>query len=171
MAHVRRSSIAAGVTVAGLAAAAVAVAATPTAGQWTTSGGESSGSFVVKGGSIVAAPRGTSKAIIAPSDAKCSFSAEVKARKIKISNGRFAYDGPAYVNKGSDKTKVGRLRWSGTFTSATTVKGKVRFTSNVTPKYGPAGITFEKKKCDSGTKSWTGQPLQQPAGSGPVSLG
>ncbi len=117
-------------------------------------------SFGVKGSAVVPFGSGAAKAITAPSNFKCNSSnLVVKTAKIKISGGKFAYDGPAYVDKFRAKTKIGRLVWSGTFTSATSVKGKFRFTSSVTPKPGPTGLTFTKKKCDSGTKSWTGQPF------------
>ena len=52
-----------------------------------------------------------------------------------------------------------RDTWSGrgTFTTATTVKGKFRFTSDLDAEGRWHGkVTFKKKKCDSGTKSWTG---------------
>lgn len=156
------------VVVAGLVVTAVAVAGAPTAGQWT-SGGESGGSFVVKGSAIGPTGSGTSKAITAPSNFKCNSSnLVVKASKIAISNGKFTYDGPAYVDKFRAKTKLGHLTWSGTFTSAKTVKGRVRFTSSVTPKPGPNGLTFTKKKCDSGTKAWAGKPISQES---PVGVG
>ena len=155
---------------AALAMAAVALAATPKEGQWTTSGGESSGSFAVKGASIVGFGSGANKAITAPSNFKCNTSnLVVKASKIKIAGGKFSYDGPAYIDKFRAKTKLGTLVWSGTFTTATTVKGKYRFTTAVTPKVGGTGITFKKKKCDSGTKSWTGKLFVQP--SGPITYG
>ena len=134
-------------------------AASPTAGQWA-SAGESGGSFVVKGSAIGPAGTGASKAIIAPSNFKCNSSnLVVKTSKIKISGGRFSYDGPAYIDQFRAKTKLGHLVWSGTFTSATKVKGKFRFTSAYTPKLAAGKVTFTKKACDSGTKSWTGSPL------------
>ena len=155
------------VTVAVLATAVAAVAATPNAGQWITSGGEGSGTFVVKGATIVASGSGAGKAITVPSTFKCNASnLVVKATTIKISGGRFTYDGPAYVDKFRDKSKLGHLTWNGTFTSSNKVKGKIRFTSTVTPKLVAGGkVTYLKKKCDSGSKSWSGQPL------GAVSLG
>ena len=167
---VRRSIAVTAACAAALIAAAAALAATPKDGQWTTSGGESSGSFVVKGASIVGLGSGASKQITAPSNFKCNTSnLVVKASKIKISGGKFSYDGPAYIDKFRAKTKLGHLVWSGTFTSATSAKGKFRFTASVTPKVGAGGITFKKKKCDSGTKSWTGKPFEVP--SGPVNYG
>lgn len=123
MARVRRSPLVVGVTAVAMAAAAVAVAAPPTAGQWTTSGGESSGSFLVRGSSIVAAGSGTYKAITAPSTFKCNSSnLVVRTCKIKILQVKFSYDGPAYVDKFRAKTQIGHLRWSGTFTRAAKVK-------------------------------------------------
>jgi hypothetical protein len=167
---VARSIAAPAACAAALLTAGSALAATPNDGQWTTSGGESSGSFVVKGASIVGLGSGAGKQITAPSNFKCNTSnLVVKAAKIKISGGRFSYDGPAYIDKFRAKTKLGHLVWSGTFTSATSVKGKFRFTTSQTPKVGAGGITFKKKKCDSGTKSWTGKPFAIP--SGPVSYG
>ena len=167
---VRRSIVVSAVFASALIAAAVALAATPKEGQWTTSGGESGGAFVVKGSSITGLGSGASKAITAPSNFKCNTSnLVVKATKIKISGGKFSYSGPAYVDKFRAKTKLGHLVWSGTFTTATKVKGKFRFTANVTPVIGAGKVTFKAKKCDSGTKSWTGQPLAPP--SGPVTYG
>ena len=156
-----------GVTVVALATAAAALAATPNAGQWTTSGGDGSGSFVVKGPSIVAAGSGSGKAITVPSTFKCNASnLVVKATAITISGGRFTYDGPAYVDKFRDKSKLGHLTWSGTFTAPNKVKGKIRFTSTVTPKLVVGGkVTYLRQTCDTGSKSWSGQPL------GAVSLG
>ena len=99
--------------------------------------------------------RPTSSPRRAPSSATSS-NLVVKTSKIKISGGRFRYEGPAYVDQFRAKTKLGHLVWSGTFTSATKVKGKIRFTSAYTPKVGAGKVTFKKKACDSGTKSWTG---------------
>jgi hypothetical protein len=167
---VRRSIAVPAACATALLTAGAALAATPKDGQWTTSGGESGGAFVVKGASIVGLGSGASKQITAPSNFKCNTSnLVVKTSKIKISGGKFSYDGPAYVDKFRAKTKLGTLVWSGTFTSATSVKGKVRFTSSVTPKIGAGGVTFKKKKCDSGTKSWTGKPLVIPPA--PVNFG
>jgi hypothetical protein len=114
----------------------------------------------VGGSSVKPSGSGANKAIVAPSNFKCNSSnLAAKASAIKISAGRFSYDGPAYVDKFRAKAKIGHLAWSGTFTAPNRVKGKVRFASSVTPKPGGARITFQNKKCDSGTQSWTGQPL------------
>lgn len=169
MSRSRGTVIGLGAGAAALVAAVAALAATPQEGLWTTSGGESSGSFMVIGGSIV--PAGTSnRAITAPSNFKCNSSnLVVKTSKIKVSGGKFSYAGPAYIDKFRAKTKLGHLVWSGTFTSATKVKGKFRFTSAYTPVPSAGKLTFKKKKCDSGTKSWTGGV--QGAAPGPVSYG
>ena len=169
MRTVSRTIVMTAVAAAALAATAPALAATPKEGQWTTSGGESSGSFAVKGSSITGV-KAAGGAIVSPSNFKCNTSnLYVKASKIKIAGGKFSYDGPAYIDKFRAKTRLGTLVWSGTFTTATTVKGKYRFTAAVTPKVGSGGITFKKKKCDSGTKSWTGKLFVLP--SGPVGVG
>jgi hypothetical protein len=157
MRRITRSIVIAAVCTTALILAAAAFAVTPTPGLWTTSGGESSGSFMVAGSSIV--PAGTSyRFITAPSNFKCNSSnLIVKTSKIKIKGGKFSYDGPAYVDQFRAKTKLGTLVWSGTFTTATKVKGKWRFTSPYTPTRSGATLIFKKKKCDSGTHSWTGK--------------
>jgi hypothetical protein len=156
------AALAAGV----LAVPDLALAVTPTEGIWTTSGGESSGSFAVLGAKIVGAGAST-HIITAPSTFKCNSSnLVVKTTSIKISGGKFRYEGPAYVDRFRAKTKLGHLIWSGTFTSATKVKGKIRFTSAYTPKVGGGKVTFKKKACDSGTKSWTGSVQGSSPGAG-----
>ena len=134
-----------------VAVGGIALAATPQSGEWRAAVGSKYGlAFAVKGSSIVAAtPAG---AIGAPSNSRCNSSALIlKATKIKISGGKFSYDGKAYVDYYRAKSKLGRLVWSGTFTSATRAKGKARFTSNVTPVLNrQTGVwKFTTKKCDS----------------------
>ncbi len=153
MARSRRKAVAVAVAGAVLVAAAAALAATPNPGTWTGTG-EGGAGFVVKGSSIVpygVAPR---RYITAPSNFKCNSSnLVVKTSRIKIAGGRFSYDGPAYVDVFRAKQHLGRLVWSGSFTSATKVKGRVRFTSAVTPRGGK----FQRKRCDSGAQAWAGQ--------------
>jgi hypothetical protein len=142
-------------TVVAVAAVAVAtaVAATPTSGTWTSTG-EGGAFFTVSGSKILPAGQAPRRYITAPSNFKCNSSnLAVKTTSIKIANGAFHYDGPAYVDVFRAKKYVGRLVWSGKFTTKTTVKGSYRFRSPVTPNRG----AFLKKPCDSHTQSWTGK--------------
>jgi hypothetical protein len=142
--------------VAVLVLAGVAIAATPKSGTWTARAKKSGGYFAVKKSAVV--PVGVSKIIAAPTDLECNTQTLiVKTTKIKISKGRFSYDGPAYVDKSRAKGKLGRLVWTGTFTSATKAKGTYRFMTEQTAKVQPGGaVTFLNQPCDTGTKPWTG---------------
>ncbi len=149
----------AGAAVLGLTAGTTALAATPTAGMWT-SPGEGGAAFTVKGSSILPAGQAPRRYIYAPSNFRCnSANMAVKAASIKISGGAFKYDGPAYVDVSRAKKYIGRLVWSGKFTTATTVKGSYRLRSKVTPVPGTP-FTFKSKSCDSGVRAWTGTRTQ-----------
>jgi hypothetical protein len=139
-----------------LAVAGVAIAATPKTGTWQARAKKSGGYFAVKNSAVV--PVGVSKIIAAPTDLECNTQTLiVKATKIKISKGKFSFNGPAYIDKARAKGKLGRLVWSGTFTSKTKAKGTYRFTTEQTAKVQPGGaVTFLNQPCDSGTKPWTG---------------
>lgn len=161
----RPIALIAGVAVAAVAAGATALAATPKSGLWT-SPGEGGASFTVKGSSILPVGQAPRRYIYAPSNFRCnSANLAVKASSIKISGGAFKYDGPAYVDFYRAKKYVGRLVWSGRFTSATTIKGSYRFRSKVTPVPGNP-FTFKSKSCDSGTHAWTGKQAQSPGALG-----
>ena len=157
MRRTRRIAIAAAAASATLTAG-VALAAAPQPGMWT-SAGESGGAFTVKAARIGPIGVKPNQALIAPSTFKCNTSnLVVKTKTIPISNGRFRYDGPAYVDRYRAPKRTGHLVWTGRFTSASQVKGTFRFTSPVTPKLTAAGIEFVTKSCDSGKHSWVGHP-------------
>jgi hypothetical protein len=160
-----RIGVAAAVAAATLTAG-VALAATPKPGMWS-SGGESGAAFTVKGTKIGPIGVKPNQSLIAPSNFRCNTSnLVVKAAKIPISNGRFHYDGPAYIDRYRAPSRTGHLVWTGKFTSATKVKGTFHFTSPVTPKVTAAGIKFVKKSCDSGKHSWVGHPSATGVGVG-----
>jgi hypothetical protein len=140
------------------AAAAAAAFAAPTPGLWT-SGGEGGASFTVKAGAIHPAGAKPNRFITAPSTFTCNTSnLIVKTKKIAISGGRFRYEGPAYLDRFRDPSRIGHLVWTGKFTSASTVKGTYRLTSKVTPKLVPGAVKWVRKSCDSGKHRWNGRP-------------
>ena len=100
---------------------------------------------------------GRPKRSSAPSNFKCNTSnLVVKASKIKISGGKFSYDGPAYIDKFRAKTKLGTLVWTRDVHDGDERQGQVPLHDRRDSEGRVTGITFKKKKCDSGTKSWTG---------------
>jgi hypothetical protein len=152
-AHRLTVRIAIGAVVASSASAALA--ATPTGGTWT-SPGEGGAGFTVKGSTIGPVGQAPRRFITAPSNFRCnSANLVVKTSSIAIHAGKFRYDGHAYVDYFRGRKYLGRLIWTGSFTSATSVKGTYRFISPVKPPTAghPA---FVKQHCDSGTHSWTG---------------
>jgi hypothetical protein len=148
------------------APATVAAAATPRAGHWhgkskPAGGKDDEAEFVVKGNKL--APQkiflGWS-GIIAPTSFKCNEAfIQLSTRSLPITRGHFSYHGKAVDTAGGKSTGIsGKLTWTGTFSSPTTVKGTVRFQTTVTPVWNRDSYTYslEQKPCDTGTLLWSG---------------
>jgi hypothetical protein len=158
--------VAIGVVVLGLGAPAAANAATPHPGPWhgqtkPAGGKDDNAEFVVKGNMLT--PQkiylGWS-GIIAPTSFKCNEAfIQITARSLAVIHGHFSYNGTAVDTAGGKSTGIsGKLTWTGTFTSPTTVKGTVRFQTQVTPVWHKESYTYslEQKPCDTGTLNWAG---------------
>ncbi|HYM53716.1 MAG TPA: hypothetical protein VES97_00020 [Solirubrobacteraceae bacterium] len=156
-----------GISALGISATAVATTATPRPGPWygetePRGGKDDSAEFVVKDNRLV--PQkiflGWS-AIIAPTSFKCNEALiQLTTKRLTITHGHFSYHGTAVDTAGNKSTGIsGKLTWSGTFTSPTTVRGAVRFQTALTPVWHRESYRFslEPKPCDTGILPWSGK--------------
>jgi len=146
---------------------AALAAVVPKAGRWkgfsTPRGGKDDEAlFVVKGSEIFGVGNFTGKEpiLVPPTDFKCNEAfIELPVKHLLIKHGGFSYHGVAYDTIGTSRTGIsGTLTWTAKFTSSTTVKGTVRFQTNLTPVFDKEAYKFslEEKPCDTGTLPWTG---------------
>lgn len=144
---------------------AVASSGTPHPGSWhgetlAHGGKDDNAEFVVRGNAMLPETIGPGwSGIIAPTTFKCNEAfLQLSVKRLVIRHGHFSYAGTAVDTSGGKSTGIsGRLTWSGTFT-ATSVKGTVRFQTNLTPVWNAQSYRFslESKPCDTGTLPWKG---------------
>lgn len=158
----RISRIAVVALVAALAITSLALAA-PKKGPWLSKlsseppgFGPTSGIFRVASGPSIR-PGRQLRFILVPVGPKCGVTVAVKKDKIRVRNGRFAFNGKAYYNAGDKPEYGGELNWRGRFTTRKKVKGTLRFVSPRTPKSTRRGTKYPKKRCDTGTLRWRGR--------------
>ena len=147
-------------------AEAALAAVVPKPGRWrgftTPRGGKDDEAlFVVKGSEILGVKNFTGKApiLVAPTDFKCNEAFIEVPKHLRIKHGGFSYHGVAYDTIGTSRTGIsGTLTWTAKFTSRTTVRGTMRFQTNLTPVFNKEAYRFnlEERSCDTGTLPWTG---------------